>query len=55
MGGEELISVFQEFSASVGGTFILVGWDGHWAIILWGLDSFLMFPNFLSLKSFGSS
>ena len=20
---------------------------GHWAIILWGLDTFLIFPNFL--------
>ena len=31
------------------------GSAGRWAIILWGLDTFLMFPNFLSLKSFGNS
>ena len=31
------------------------GWAGRWAIILWGLDTFLMFPNFVSLKSFGNS
>ena len=29
---------------------------GHWAIILWGFGQyFLIFPNFLSLKSFGNS
>ena len=31
---------------------VLAGWSfwrgaGHWAFILWGLDSFLVFPNFL--------
>ena len=45
--GASLISVFQEFSSSIGKTG---GGAGRWAIILWGLDSFLMFPNFLSLK-----
>ena len=24
--------------------------EWRWAIILWGLDTFLMFPNFLSLN-----
>ena len=50
-----LVSVFHEFSAGIGETFILAGGTGRWAIILWGLDTFLMFPNFVSLKSFGNS
>ena len=49
------MSVFQEFSASIsfsaGGNFYF-GWGtGHWAIvlaiILWGLGTFHIFPNFL--------
>ena len=27
----------------------------HWAIILWGLDTFLIFPKIICLKSFGNS
>ena len=56
--GKGLISVFQGFSASIGKAFILAGGGGgagRWAIILWGLDTFLIFPNFLSLKLFGNS
>ena len=53
--GKSLISVFREFSASInfsaGGNFHF-GWEtGHWAIvlaiILWGLGTFHIFPNFL--------
>ena len=51
-GGKGLISVFQGFSASIGGVFILAG----------GLGSRLSFYEiltisryFLSLKSFGNS
>ena len=50
---KSLISVFQDFFASINKAFGLVGMgDGRgggrrWAIILWGLDTFLMFPNFL--------
>ena len=46
-GREGLVSVFHEFSAGIGGAFVLAGGTGRWAIILWGLDIFLMFPNFL--------
>ena len=46
-GREGLVSVFHEFSAGIGGAFILAGGTGRWAIILWGLDTFLMFPDFL--------
>ena len=45
--GRSFISVFQESSAGVGKVFILgagLG-TGHWT--LWGLDTFLIFPNFL--------
>ena len=51
--GKYLISIFQGFSASIGGALVLaVGWGGgvgagRGAIILWGLGSFLMSPNFL--------
>ena len=41
-----LISVFREFSASVGGAFFLAG-AGCWAIILCGFENFLIFSNFL--------
>ena len=41
------------------GSGFRVGWregGGHWAIALWGLDTFVIFPDFLtSLKSFGNS
>ena len=45
--GKSLISVFQKFFAAINKIFILEGGTGHWAIILWGLDTFLLFPNFL--------
>ena len=53
--GKSLISVFQEFSASISKAFILVwrwGGAGHWAIIMSGLDTFLIFPNFLRSSVF---
>ena len=47
--------IFREFCSSVGGAVVLAGgWAlgaGRWAIILWGLDSFLMFPNVLSCSA----
>ena len=43
--GKGLVSVFQEFLASIGKSVILAG----------GLGIFLIFPNFLSLSSFGKS
>ena len=57
-GGRGLISVFRGFSPSIDGAFCFGGvgflvWGGGgggaggWAIILWGLDNFLIFPNFL--------
>ena len=45
--GKSLVSVFQEFSYGIDKT----GRGArHRAIVLWSLDSFLIFPNFLSLK-----
>ena len=48
MGHSEisLISIFQEFSSNIHKAFILGG-AGRWAIVLWGLDRFLIFTNFL--------
>ena len=43
---KSLISVFQESFASINKIFILVGGTEHWAIMLWGLNTFLIFPNF---------
>ena len=31
------------------------GGTGHWAIILWDADTFLIFPNFLSSQIFSRS
>ena len=32
------------------------GWgNGHWPIVLWGLNTFLMFPQILSLNSLEDS
>ena len=45
--GRGLIAISRDFFASAGEIFILAGRAGHWAIILWGLDNFLMFPDFL--------
>ena len=44
--GEGLISVFQEFSASVGK---LLFWHGDWALDIHSVEfrHFLIFPNFL--------
>ena len=58
--GKGLASVFQESSASIGEAFILVGVGGglgagRWAAILWGLDTFLIFPSFLGFKVFSRS
>ena len=55
--GKGLASVFQESSASIGEAFILVGGGraGRWAAILWGLDTFLIFPSFLGFKVFSRS
>ena len=53
--GKVLIFVSQELSSSIIKAFILAGGAGRWAIALWGLDTFVIFPNFLtSLKSFGN-
>ena len=38
-----LICVFQGVFASISGIFALAGGIGHWAIILLGLDTFLIF------------
>ena len=38
---------FEEFFVSIDKGFILAGGSGHWVIILWGLGTFLIFPNFL--------
>ena len=47
---KSLVSVFQEFSASINKALILAwggggggGGAGCWTIILWGLDTFLIF------------
>ena len=39
--GRGLISVFQGFSASVGGAFSFFGGAGRWDIVLCGLGTFL--------------
>ena len=56
MGG--LIAIFWDFFANAGEIFILAGGRGggagRWAIILWSLDTFLIFPIFLSLKLLGN-
>ena len=53
--GKGLIFVFREFSASIGKAFILVGGLGAGlSFILWGMDTFLIFPNFVSLLPFGN-
>ena len=49
-GGEgegALVSAFQGVFASIGGVLILAGGRGagHWAIILLGLDTFLIFAK----------
>ena len=49
--GKSLVSVFEEFFASIKKFFDFGGETMPWAslgwAILWGLDTFLMFPNFL--------
>ena len=44
--GKILISIFQRFSASVGGALGLVG-AGRLVMTLWGFEISLIFPNFL--------
>ena len=43
--GRGVIAIFRGFFASAGGIFVLAGGRGggagHWAIIVWGLDTFL--------------
>ena len=49
-GGEGLISVFRQFSASIGEASILpagLGAGLSLYVIVWDLDTFLIFPNFL--------
>ena len=57
--GISLISIFQEFSSNIHKAFVLAGEGGgrgggvgagRWAIVLWGLDRFLMFLNFLRFQ-----
>ena len=47
--GEGLVAVFRGAFASAGGVFVLPGRGGagRWAIILWGLGTFLLYPNFV--------
>ena len=42
-----LISNFRDFFAGIGKIFILAvgGVDAYWGIILWSLDTFLIFPK----------
>ena len=48
MGGGGLIAIFWDLFAGASGVFVLAGWGaGHWAMILWGLDNFLIFSHFL--------
>ena len=46
-----LIAIFRDFFASISKVFIVAagegGVAGRWAITLWGLDTFLIFANFL--------
>ena len=51
-GRKVLISVFRGVSASAGRSFHFGGGPGRWAIIPWGLDNFLIFPNFLGSLDF---
>ena len=47
-GGGGLVAIFRGVFASAGGAFVFArGEAGHSAIIPWGLDTFLIFPNFL--------
>ena len=39
--------VFEAALVFMWGSPLRSGGDGHWVIILWGLDTFLIFPNFL--------
>ena len=51
--GKNLIAILRDFFASI--EKILFGWGtGHWAVILWRLETFLTVPNFLSIRSFGN-
>ena len=55
--GRGLIVIFRDFFASINKIFHFSVGSGDWAIILWVLDAFLIFPNFLRLwlKLFGKS
>ena len=45
--GWGLIAIFRNSFASTSEIFILSGGAGRWAIILWGLETFLIYPNFV--------
>ena len=44
------MSVFQESSAGIGKIFILAAGLGARYWTLWGLETFLIFPNFLKAE-----
>ena len=44
-GGGVWLLFFGAFLLVLAGLLFSRG-DGYWAIILWGLDTFLIFPNF---------
>ena len=43
--GKGLMAIFLDLFASTSKIFVLVGGAGHWAIILWGLGTSLIFPK----------
>ena len=45
--GKDLVAIFRDIFASAKKNFFFGRGAGHWAIILWGLDTFLTFLNFL--------
>ena len=47
VGWGGLAAIFRGGFARVGWVFIGGGRDGRWGIILWGLGTFLLLPNFL--------
>ena len=44
--GGDLVTIFRGVFGSAG-EFLFWRGSGRWAIILWGLGTFLIFPNFL--------
>ena len=41
-----LVAILRGFFASVGGLLVFAVGSGDWAVILWGLYTFLIFSNF---------